>query len=166
MGVDFSWNDMADLHFDPGTFKVPLPEHSAKIIISTQVLEHVPDPNAYLSEAKRLLKPDGLMILSTHGYWQEHPDPHDYWRWTSEGLMKLLRDNGWYVMEFIGVLGFASMALQLFQQAIMPKVPRALSKAFVMLMQLCVLCADSFYSAKSRLHNACVFVVAAKPARE
>lgn len=165
IGVDLVENKAADLHFHPETFEVPLPNNTVKVIISTQVLEHVPNPRNYLFEARRLLNPDGIMILSTHGHWREHPDPYDYWRWTSEGLLKLLSDCGWKVVEYMGVLGFASSALQLLQQAFEPKVPHGLRRFFVVLMQFGVGMVDHLYSVKDRLHDASVFVVAAKPTR-
>jgi 2-polyprenyl-6-hydroxyphenyl methylase/3-demethylubiquinone-9 3-methyltransferase len=35
------------------------------VIVCMEMLEHVPDPHAILSACKRLLKPDGLLFLST-----------------------------------------------------------------------------------------------------
>jgi len=166
IGVDLPENKLAELHFAPETDKVPLPDDVANVVLSTQVLEHIFDPQKYLSEAKRLLDLDGIMILSTHGYWQEHPDPNDYWRWTSEGLLKLIKDSGWNVLEFIGILGFASAALQLLQNALMPKVPNTLRKLFVVFMQLLIRFVDKFYVAKTKSHDACVFVLVAKPIEE
>lgn len=166
IGVDFFENELADLHFAPGTVKVDLPDNTAKVIVSTQVLEHIPDPKEYLLEARRLLDPDGIMILSTHGYWHEHPDPNDYWRWTSEGLLKLMNDNHWEVAELIGILGFAAAALQLLQNALKMKFPNILREAFIVCMQLCICCIDRFYTSKGKLRDASVFVVVAKPIKK
>jgi len=69
----------------------------ADVVISTQNLEHVEDPDLVLSEAARLLRPDGTLLLSTHGVWVHHPDPHDYWRWTEQGLVKLIESHGFHV---------------------------------------------------------------------
>jgi len=85
--ADIVENILAEVHLD-SKGQVPLDNNSFDTIISTQVLEHVDNPNLYLSEVKRLLKKDGTLILSTHGYWLYHPTPNDYWRWTSAGLKK------------------------------------------------------------------------------
>ena len=166
IGVDLPTNKEADLHFDLQTSKVPLPDDVAKLIVSTQVLEHVRDPDSYLTEARRLLKSDGFMILSTHGHWKEHPDPLDYWRWTHDGLQTLLDRNGWEIIRITGVLGFAPAALQLFQDAIIPKLPPILKRFFVTFMQSWIHILDRLYSPAGRLHDPSVFVVAAKPKRK
>ena len=43
------------------------PDRYFDIVLSTQVLEHCPNPQVYLAEASRVLKPGGKIILSTHG---------------------------------------------------------------------------------------------------
>ncbi len=82
--------DDADIAILPGT-PVPLPDATADLVVSFQVLEHVWDVEWYLSECRRLLKPGGRLILSTHGVWLYHPHPTDYHRWTRDGLLEQLR---------------------------------------------------------------------------
>src|SRR5918996_643003 len=68
------------------------------LVLSTQVLEHVRDPETYLSECFRLLKPAGKLFLTTHGSWQDHGDPDDFWRWTADGLRYDLEKVGFDVL--------------------------------------------------------------------
>jgi SAM-dependent methyltransferase len=68
-------------------------------LLSTQVLEHVPDPDAYLSECRRLLKSGGQALITTHGMFVEHACPHDYQRWTARGLELLLEKHGFEVLR-------------------------------------------------------------------
>lgn len=161
VGVDIENNSLAEVLLDVNTSKSDLPDETADFVLSTQVLEHVTSPSSYLAEAYRLTKKDGMLILSTHGFWLFHPDPNDYWRWTASGLKKLLEDNGWQVKEVIGVLGFSAAALCLLQDAIAPKLPRPFQKIFTVFMQGLVGLFDSFYSPQSRKENSALYLVVA-----
>lgn len=73
---------------------VPAPSSAFDLVISTQVAEHVGAPAIYFSECHRLLKPGGVLLLSTHGMFEDHQFPHDYQRWTAEGLVRDLAAEG------------------------------------------------------------------------
>lgn len=161
IGVDMHENSNADFHYDNASGKVPLDSETADVVLSTQVLEHVPDPAGYLAEAERILKPDGKLVLSTHGFWMDHPSPRDYWRWTAEGLKLALDKANFRVLEVVGVLGFAAAALHLLQDSLSPRMPRMIRAAFVTLMQSMIRFADSRYSANDRLKNSAVYMVVA-----
>jgi SAM-dependent methyltransferase len=75
------------------------PAETYDLVLSTQVLEHVGDPKIYLAEALRLLKPGGTLLLTTHGTYPDHGCPHDYWRWTSDGLHLELTRAGFQVRQ-------------------------------------------------------------------
>jgi len=75
------------------------PDEAYDWVFSTQVLEHVPDPALYLAECRRILRPGGQLLLSTHGFYPEHGCPYDYHRWTAEGLVRAVRGAGLEVME-------------------------------------------------------------------
>jgi SAM-dependent methyltransferase len=100
-GADF---DGAEVHID-ARGRVDLPDGSADLALSFQVLEHVRDVGQYLAEARRLLRSGGWLILSTHGTWLYHPHPEDHRRWTRTGLVAELADNGFETTECISVLG-------------------------------------------------------------
>ncbi len=90
-GADFLTNPHAGLHLPPGGELRAVEDESVDVVVSLQVLEHVPDPAGYLAECHRVLRPDGQLLLSTHGTWEHHPAPRDYFRWTQEGLGPVLR---------------------------------------------------------------------------
>ena len=77
----------------------PCPAGNASFdgIISTQVLEHVRDVAFYLKDCRRMLKDSGKLVLTTHGIWEDHGCPDDYWRWTSDGLREELERAGFVV---------------------------------------------------------------------
>src|SRR5262245_25536730 len=80
-----------------GKGTLPLDDESVDFVVSFQVLEHVRDVPAYLATAKRVLRRDGRMFLSTHGVWPYHPHPTDFWRWTQDGLRATLEEAGFRV---------------------------------------------------------------------
>ncbi len=160
IGVDLPGNPAADFYCDQDG-KTSLPDGVADVVLSTQVLEHVENPVAYLSECRRLLKPGGILILSTHGYWMYHAHPHDYWRWTSEGLRKAIEDQGFAILGVHGVLGLAATGLQLFQDGLYRKVPSLMLPAFVAFLQFLIAETDRRLSDDERARDGCVYVVAA-----
>ncbi len=74
--------------------RLPFADERFDVVVSTQMLEHVQEPGEVLGEIHRVLRPGGVLLLSTHGTAAYHPCPTDLWRWTQEGLVKLVRDNG------------------------------------------------------------------------
>jgi SAM-dependent methyltransferase len=64
------------------------------LVICTQVLEHVADPWAAALEIRRILRPGGRAILTMPHVWFFHPHPHDYWRFTQEGMVRLVEASG------------------------------------------------------------------------
>jgi SAM-dependent methyltransferase len=77
----------------------PAPSDRFDGIMSTQVLEHVADTPMYLRDAWRMLRPGGRLVVTTHGIWQDHPDPADYRRWTADGLRYELEQTGFLVRQ-------------------------------------------------------------------
>lgn len=161
IGVDLPENKTADVHISADG-KIQMSEKSIDLVLSTQVLEHVTNPSAYLLEAHRILKDDGLMILSTHGYWMFHPDPTDFWRWTSTGLKKIVEEAGFEVTYFKGIIGRSAMGIQLFQDGIQFKLPSFLRPVLALLLQPLIILFDKMTSQETRNKDACTFILVAK----
>lgn len=68
-------------------------------VICTQVLEHVAQPEQLLHEIHRILKPNGVIILTIPFIYHEHDSPNDYWRWTKEGISNLLKSSGFLIID-------------------------------------------------------------------
>jgi SAM-dependent methyltransferase len=92
VGLDIGDNPNADLQ---GTIEsIPAEDESFDVVICTQVLEHCDDPAQGVRELRRVTRPGGRVLLSTHGVMVYHPSPNDLWRWTHEGLERLFLTNG------------------------------------------------------------------------
>jgi SAM-dependent methyltransferase len=91
IGVDPVENPTAELRGPVEA--LPVEDGSFDVVLCNQVLEHADDPALAVRELQRVLVPGGRLLLTTHGTYYYHPSPVDYWRWTHQGLEKILRDN-------------------------------------------------------------------------
>jgi len=112
IGGDIAGNPDADIEITPES-DIKLEDKSVDVVLSIQVLEHVPNVDNYLAEAHRVLKDDSLLLLSTHGWWTYHPFPTDLRRWTVEGLTYELNKHGFDVLDSYWVLGMLAYSSQL-----------------------------------------------------
>jgi SAM-dependent methyltransferase len=96
-GKRYIKQDMQD--FDPPCIDIlcditemkPISDESIGTVLNLESLEHIPYPQKAIDEIHRVLKPGGLLILTTVMHFKIHPAPKDYWRFTPEGIELLLR---------------------------------------------------------------------------
>jgi 2-polyprenyl-3-methyl-5-hydroxy-6-metoxy-1,4-benzoquinol methylase len=50
---------------DLDTAQVPLPDESADVVVAIEIIEHLENPRAFFRELTRLVKPGGLIVLTT-----------------------------------------------------------------------------------------------------
>jgi SAM-dependent methyltransferase len=79
--------------------KIPFKDHTFSIVLCTQVLEHTISPEETLKEVYRVVEDKGKLILTTHGIWTEGHESPDLWRWTAEGLKRMLSLVGFEIEE-------------------------------------------------------------------
>lgn len=161
IGIDLEENPIADIHISPEG-KIKLDSESVDVVLSTQVLEHVVNPQLYLEESYRILKPGGKLVISTHGYWMYHPDPTDFWRWTSSGLKKVITEPGFQVKYFSGIIGRAAMGMQLVQDGLLFKVPASLRPLLAVFFQPQIWLLDKLSSQSQKDADACTYIVVAE----
>jgi SAM-dependent methyltransferase len=90
VGVDVDHPD-ADLHAP--VENLPVADASFDLVLCTQVLEHADDPAQVVRELRRVVRPGGRVLASTHGVQVYHPHPLDLCRWTHAGLQRLFEHN-------------------------------------------------------------------------
>ncbi len=106
-----------DLYRDgPGMVKLdlekpfPLPGNSFDHITCFNVLEHIYSYRNCIGEAYRVLKSGGTFVGGTPFLVSYHSDPHDYFRYTHEGIEKIFTEIG-FVCEQIISLGFGPLTV-------------------------------------------------------
>lgn len=97
IGLDRAMN--ADMVHDLKEFPYPLEGGAADWVLCTQVLDDIPDQDAFIRELHRLLARQGGLILSVSFVWELHDLPHDYGRPSPQQLRLLLERNGFELIE-------------------------------------------------------------------
>jgi SAM-dependent methyltransferase len=77
------------------------------------VLEHVFNPDEFLAEIHRILKPEGTLLLTVPFVWDEHKQPIDYARYSSFGLKHMLQKQGFEIVSHIKTSTDVSVIFQL-----------------------------------------------------
>ena len=73
---------------------IPFRDGSFDAAVNIVTLEHVREPARVLAELGRVLRPGGRLLLVAPHEWEEHQQPHDYFRYTRYGLRYLLDQAG------------------------------------------------------------------------
>ncbi len=89
--------------------RLPFDDNYADIVVSFQVMEHLPEPHFFLSECFRILKQNGRLLLTVPFMWHIHEEPHDFFRYTRYGLRHLLAKAGFSDIEIHETTGFWQM---------------------------------------------------------
>lgn len=110
--------------------QIPLNDAEVDTILCTQTLEHVFDHKGVILECKRLLKKDGMVIITVPMYWPLHEVPYDFFRFTRYGLENLLTTNGFKVVHMKENGGkwalFGLVFLQVFTVLTRPRIVKIL----------------------------------------
>jgi SAM-dependent methyltransferase len=85
---------------------LPFPDNTFDAALCMNVLEHVRQPDVCLSEIYRVLKPQGVAYLMVPLFAREHQAPHDYYRFTANGIRYLLEQSGFAVDYYRPVGGY------------------------------------------------------------
>lgn len=141
IGLDIDSNfsrkrGVADYFYDGKTF--PFVDGSFDSALCNQVLEHVFNPDEFLGEISRILKPGGKLLLSVPFVWDEHEQPYDFARYSSFGLRALLEKQGFRVIFHEKLGADPSIIFQL-ANAYLFKITQGLPKFVNLLVTLTVM---------------------------
>ncbi len=107
-------NRSAKLHFSvQDMFRLPYANQSFNVVIVSNALHIVPQPEKALAEIRRVLKGDGVLIAPTfthadnsfsgkaNAFFMKLAGFPLHSRWTSEEYLRFLRQNGWTVQKSV-----------------------------------------------------------------
>ena len=90
-------NEKIDVYYN-GEY-IPFDDNYFDSVFSSQVFEHVPNPNSILKEVNRVMKHGGYFLVTAPFVWDEHEIPYDFNRWTSYGIKQLFNDNNFEIIN-------------------------------------------------------------------
>ena len=107
-------NQSAKLHFSvQDMFRLPYADQSFDVVIVSNALHIVPQPEKALAEIHRVLKDDGVLIAPTfshagnsfsgkvRAFFMKLAGFPLHSKWTSEEYLRFLRQNGWAVRKSV-----------------------------------------------------------------
>jgi len=80
-------------------YRLPFHDGTFDAIFCEYVIEHVPDPEAFLVAASRALKPGGIFYLEVPFLQPAHGGEFDFTRWTIAGFTNAAQRAGLQVLE-------------------------------------------------------------------
>ncbi|RKR10939.1 ubiquinone/menaquinone biosynthesis C-methylase UbiE [Flavobacterium sp. 90] len=92
---------------------MPFEDASFDVVFSTEVLEHVPNPDEYLTEVKRVLKPGGMFFFTVPFLMSLHEVPHDYYRYTPFSLEMIFKRVGFTSIKINPMGGYNAALAQM-----------------------------------------------------
>jgi SAM-dependent methyltransferase len=109
-GVDLGIGDQAwnygQLNAIANLELLPFADATFDASLNVVTLEHVQKPARVIEEIHRALKPGACFLLIVPHEWEEHQQPHDYFRYTRYGLRYLLESAGFRDIRIEPVGGF------------------------------------------------------------
>lgn len=79
----------ADIDLIADVHDLPFKNDAFDVVIAIEVFEHLIDPRQASSEINRVLRKDGIVLVSIPFMFRIHGDPNDYQRFTKSGLVQL-----------------------------------------------------------------------------
>lgn len=121
---------------------LPVPDASFDAILCTEVLEHLDAPDDGLAEMRRVLRPNGRLLITVPFVAQHHEEPFDFFRYTAHGLRALADRNGLAVTRLVPLGGYWTMLAHTLRVAPIAVRGEAPSGAGTRISSFAALCAS------------------------
>ncbi len=141
-------NLAADVFYDGKT--IPFPDNHFDAVFTTEVLEHIFNPDEILPEIYRVMKPGANMLLSCPFFWPEHEQPYDYARYSSFALQHLMVKHRFEIVKYEKTGSFWDCLLQgvvVYIHFFMPQKHKVLKVIFHTIFITPLLLIGMFFSA-------------------
>lgn len=83
------------------TDQLPFRDGEVDTVLMCNVLEHIYNYQFLLKEIHRVIRPNGSLLGFVPFWVGYHPDPHDYFRYTKEALVRMFKDAGYDSWEVV-----------------------------------------------------------------
>ncbi len=114
--------------------RLPFPDSSFDTVLLFNALYAAEDPASLAREIRRVLKPGGMWFFASPFVANEMPEPHDYARFTAEGLERLCRTAGFSAITIERMGERATAAAQLMHPFFLLNIFRALMFPLALLL--------------------------------
>ena len=125
-------NETIDVYYDGDT--LPFKDAEFDYIFSSEVFEHIFNLEHMLQELNRVLKQGGEMLVTVPFVWNEHEIPYDFGRYTSFGIVDMLKRNGFEIIEQRKSTKYIEALATMFAEYIRYEFAKHTNSGFVMLL--------------------------------
>jgi SAM-dependent methyltransferase len=105
-------NSKVDFFYDGK--QLPFPDEYFDAVVCFEVFEHIFNLEEVLAEIRRVLKPNGQLLLSVPFAWDEHEVPYDFARYTSYGITSIVTNAGFEQTKHIKTTTYVLAVFQIF----------------------------------------------------
>lgn len=99
-----------DVIYDGKT--IPFENNFFDCAFASEVFEHVFNLDEVLVEIRRVIRKDGVLLITIPFVWYQHEKPNDFARYTEFGIRHILSKNGFEVLKHEKTTSFFETAVQ------------------------------------------------------
>lgn len=131
LALEFARSRLHDsrIHLSQGdALRLPIRDSSTDLVTMLDVLEHLSDDQAALTEVRRILRPGGALVLSVPAYqhlWSAHDEAlHHFRRYEKLGLEATLKQAGFKIAKLSFAMSMMPPVAWLWRKMVLPLVPK------------------------------------------